>query len=139
MAGDCKDERGLGYWVLFPDSRQISFQFNTCEHLLYVWHALRSWKHKEGLIDYLLKINQVYKQQGIPRWLSCKESACQCRSCKSLIPGLGSYRGEENGNLLQYSCWENPMDGLAGYSLWGGEELDMTEQLSAHKEQNLVS
>ena len=31
------------------------------------------------------------------------------------------------------------MDGLAGYSLWGGEELDMTEQLSTHKEQNLVS
>ena len=27
-----------------------------------------------------------------------------------LIPGLGRFPGEENGNLLQYSCLENPMD-----------------------------
>ena len=27
-----------------------------------------------------------------------------------LIPGLGRYSGEENGNPLQYSCLENPMD-----------------------------
>ena len=27
-----------------------------------------------------------------------------------LIPGLGRSPGEENGNPLQYSCLENPMD-----------------------------
>ena len=27
-----------------------------------------------------------------------------------LIPGLGRSPGEENGNLLQYSCLGNPMD-----------------------------
>ena len=27
------------------------------------------------------------------------------------IPGLGRSPGERNGNLLQYSCLENPMDG----------------------------
>ena len=27
-----------------------------------------------------------------------------------LIPGLGRPPGEGNGNLLQYSCLENPMD-----------------------------
>ena len=27
-----------------------------------------------------------------------------------LIPGLGRSPGEENGNTLQYSCLENPMD-----------------------------
>ena len=26
------------------------------------------------------------------------------------IPGLGKSPGEENGNPLQYSCLENPMD-----------------------------
>ena len=26
------------------------------------------------------------------------------------IPGLGRFPGEENGNPLQYSCLENPMD-----------------------------
>ena len=27
-----------------------------------------------------------------------------------LIPGSGRYPGERNGNPLQYSCLENPMD-----------------------------
>ena len=27
-----------------------------------------------------------------------------------LIPGSGRSLGEGNGNPLQYSCWENPMD-----------------------------
>ena len=27
------------------------------------------------------------------------------------IPGLGRFPGEGNGNPLQYSCLENPMDG----------------------------
>ena len=27
------------------------------------------------------------------------------------IPGLGRFPGEGNGNPLQYSCQENPMDG----------------------------
>ena len=29
------------------------------------------------------------------------------------IPELGRFPGEGNGNLLQYSCLENPMDGGA--------------------------
>ena len=29
------------------------------------------------------------------------------------IPGLGRFPGEGNGNSLQYSCLENPMDGGA--------------------------
>ena len=30
-----------------------------------------------------------------------------------LIPGSGRFRGEGNGNPLQYSCLENPTDGGA--------------------------
>ena len=30
-----------------------------------------------------------------------------------LIPGLGRFPGEGNGNPLQYSCLGNPMDGGA--------------------------
>ena len=30
-----------------------------------------------------------------------------------VIPGLGRFPGEGNGNTLQYSCLENPMDGGA--------------------------
>ena len=37
--------------------------------------------------------------------------------------------GEGNGNPLQCSCLENPMDGgsLEGGRLWGRTESDMTE------------
>ena len=38
-----------------------------------------------------------------------KESACN-EGDLGLIPGLGRFPGEENGNPLQYSCLENPMD-----------------------------
>ena len=34
----------------------------------------------------------------------------------SLIPGSGRSPGEENGNPLQYSCLENPMDGGAWWA-----------------------
>ena len=34
----------------------------------------------------------------------------------SLIPGLGRSPGEGNGNPLQYSCLENPMDRRAWWS-----------------------
>ena len=49
-----------------------------------------------------------------------KESACNSGDLGS-IPGSGRSPGEGNGNPLQYSCLENPMDQrrLAGYSLWG--------------------
>ena len=38
-----------------------------------------------------------------------KESAWNAGDLGS-IPGLGRFPGEENGNPLQYSCLENPMD-----------------------------
>ena len=41
-----------------------------------------------------------------------KESACSAGGL-GLIPGSGRFPGEGNGNLLQYSCLENPMDGGA--------------------------
>ena len=48
------------------------------------------------------------------------------------IPGLGRSPGEGHGNPLQYSCLESPhgQRSLAGYSLWGRKEWDMTERLS---------
>ena len=38
-----------------------------------------------------------------------KSSACNAGDL-GLIPGLGRSPGEGNGNPLQYSCLENPMD-----------------------------
>ena len=47
------------------------------------------------------------------------------------IPELGRFPGEGNGNPLQYSCPENPMD-LEAYSPWDRKESDKTERFHFH-------
>ena len=44
-----------------------------------------------------------------------KKSAMRLKETQEMwdIPGLGISPGVENGNPLQYSCLENPMDGGA--------------------------
>ena len=50
-----------------------------------------------------------------------------------LIPGLGRNPGGGNGNPLQYSCLENPMDGGVWWAtVHEMTELDMTDQRSVH-------
>ena len=46
---------------------------------------------------------------GFPGGSDSKESACNAGDSSS-IPGLGRSPGEGNGNPLQYSCLDNPMD-----------------------------
>ena len=52
---------------------------------------------------------QLASLLGLPRWLSGKEFTCQTGDAGSLPGSGGSPRGG-NGNPLQYSCLENPMD-----------------------------
>ena len=64
---------------------------------------------------------------GLSRWLSGKESTCQCRR-RMFNSGLGWSPAGGNGHPLQYSCFENPMD----REVWittvpgGCKELGMT-------------
>jgi len=44
---------------------------------------------------------------GLPRWLTGKESAYQCRRL-GFDPWVRKTPGGGNGNLLQYSCWRIP-------------------------------
>ena len=46
---------------------------------------------------------------NFPGGSDSKVSACN-KGDPGSIPGLGRSPGEGNGNLLQYSCLENPMD-----------------------------
>ena len=50
--------------------------------------------------------------QGFPGGLEGRASTCNAGDPGS-IPELGRSPGEGNGNPLQYSCLENPMDGGA--------------------------
>ena len=60
-----------------------------------------------------------------------KESACNVGDL-GLKSELGRSPGLGHGNPLQYFCLENPPEqrSLAGYSPWGHNESDTTEQLS---------
>ena len=52
-----------------------------------------------------------------------------------LIPGSGRSPGEGNGNILQYSCLENPMD-RGAWQVHRVAELDTTEATQhAHTQQ----
>ena len=68
--------------------------FEPSEHLWRVW----------GLI-----LNMILPLPGASE---VKASAYNVGDPGS-IPGLGRSLGEGNGNPLQYSCLENPMDGEA--------------------------
>ena len=59
----------------------------------------------------------VYIHIGFAGGSDSKESVCNSGDL-----GSGRPPGEGNGNQLQHSCLENPMD-----SLRGRKELDMTE------------
>ena len=52
---------------------------------------------------------QPLRKVGFPGGSEDKASACKAGDPGS-IPGLGRSPGEGNGNPLQYSCLENPMD-----------------------------
>ena len=63
---------------------------------------------------------------GDPWWLNGKEYDSKAGDVSS-VPGLERALGEENGNPLQYSCLENPIDrSLAGYSPRGRKESNTT-------------
>ena len=59
----------------------------------------------------------------------CKVSAYNAGDLGS-IPGWKRSLREGNGNPLQHSCFENPMDGGAQQAIvYGVAESDMTERL----------
>ena len=78
-------------------------------------------------------ISQCIQLIGLLWWLSHKESACNAGAAGATgsIPGSGRSPGEGNGNPLQYSCLENPMDRGAWRATvrHGVAKTDMTERL----------
>ena len=55
-------------------------------------------------------MNRQRAINGLPRWLSGKESVCQCRRHKIgwFYPWIRRSPGGGHGNPLQYSCLESP-------------------------------
>ena len=59
----------------------------------------------------MLQVHSL-RLEGLPRWLSGKESAYNAGAAGDLgrSPRSGRSPGKGHGNPLQYSCLENPMD-----------------------------
>ena len=68
-----------------------------------------------------------YSHRGFPPGSAVKNLPANA-GAPGLIPGSGRCPGEGNGNPLQCSCLESPMDRGTwwGYSSWGFTELDTT-------------
>ena len=67
-------------------------------------------------------VSEKLKRQGLPQWLSGKESACNIGAAgdKDSIPESGRSPGGGHGNPLQYSCLENPMNRGAWWAIVHG-------------------
>ena len=72
------------------------------------------------------------------RWLSGKESDCQCMR-QGFNPWVGKIPGGRHGNPLQY-CLGNSMDRGAWKATvhWVAKESDMTEQLNNNNSSNIL-
>ena len=73
-------------------------------------------------------------------WLSGTEFASQCRRCKGcgFDPWVRRSPGGGNGNPLQYSCLQNPMDGGAWRATAHGVSMSWT-QLSVQTHTNQIT
>ena len=108
-------------------SRMISFRMDWLDLLAVqgtLWRLLQHHSSKASIL-------QLSGFLDFPDGSDGKASVDNVGDLGS-IPGSGRFPGEGNSNPLQYSCLENPMDGVARCRLlcpWGRKELEMTEWL----------
>ena len=85
-------------------------------------------------LDFIIwKKGIVIPASGLLRWLSGKESACQCRRL-GLSPWVGKipWRRKWQPTMLYLPQESHGQRSLVGYSPQGHKELDTTEWLSRH-------
>ena len=93
--------------------------------LNHIWDAMRKRLCKKNQRKITVQNWQESRcTQGFPGGVSGKESACGVDPWQGRSPGGG------NGNLLQYSCLENPTDSGAWWATVHGvaKESDVTEE-----------
>ena len=89
---------------------------NFTKHFFYCFLCLNKWAYWNP--SYMKFIGTSLYSDG-------KESACNAGD-PCLIPGSGRSPGEINGNPLQYSCLENPMDREARWAAVCGVSKSQT-------------
>ena len=112
----------------------------TCKSYLILWPVVGR------MLLFMFTWKTLWEDKGQDK-AQCPPSASQVvRVVKNLtasagelrdagtIPGSGRSPGGGNGNPLQYSCLENPMnrEAWAGYSPWGPQKSDTTKSDLIH-------
>ena len=90
-----------------------AFVLRKMQSIVHILMCL-SWFHREGFQDFKISDGNcgfvdIHYHNGLPLWLSGKESTCNVGDLGS-IPGLGRSPGEGKGYPLQYSVLGNSMD-----------------------------
>ena len=88
----------------FQDRNLYLFFLHLCSYLFFLVMCCRIL----NIVSCAVKQDLVVYPFYIPDGSEYKESSCNAGDM-GLIPGLGRFPGEGNGNPLQYSCLENPM------------------------------
>ena len=95
------------------------------------WEPVKIYKTVVPWFRFILDCQAfLSSNMSFPGGSDGKESACNARD-PGLIPGLGRFPGEGNGNPLQYSCLENSRNREAWWAtvVHGvTKSMDMTEQ-----------
>ena len=82
---------------------------------------------KDNLMNHGNVIERKYYNTSVPKWLSGKEYACQCRR-HGFNPLVRRSPGGGNGNSPQNSCLDNPIDRGAWRAHYGvTKESDTAE------------
>ena len=102
------------------------FHFNVWQNPLQLKKKYLVFKKKIKL-----RIKMSLKNFIFPGGSEVKASACKVGDLGS-IPGLGRSPGERNGNPLQYSCLENPMDRGAWWATVHGVAKSQTQLSHFH-------
>ena len=130
MVGGEGDDRGWDGWMTSPTQwtwvwvssgswwwtgRPGVLRFMGLQRIGYNWATELNWTDGNLDLKFLLCLEQLnhikycQSSNGLPWWLSSKESACN-EGDPASVPGLGRSPGGRHGNPLQYSCLENLMD-----------------------------
>ena len=105
----CSYELAFSFFFLIPHIRDHTVFVFLCLWLTSLSMMFLRFIHVEVNGKMFFFYGRIICSRASPHSSVSKESACSAGDL-ALIPGSGRFFGEGNGNPLQYSCLENPMN-----------------------------